>query len=63
LYRKLEQYQWLGLRYLLREQDGDDDLLTGRTVGLLKLYSLFPDAEHFIHREQTLCLDVTNAIG
>jgi uncharacterized protein with GYD domain len=41
----------------------NDDLLTGRTAGLLKLYSLFADADHFLHREQTLCLDVTNAIG
>ena len=41
----------------------NDDLLTGRTVGLLKLYSLFADAHHFSHREQTVCLDVTNTIG
>jgi hypothetical protein len=39
------------------------DLLTGRTVGSLELYSFFADTDHFIHREQTLCPDVTNAIG
>jgi hypothetical protein len=39
------------------------DLLTRRTVGSLELYSLFADADHFIHREQALCLDVTNTIG
>ena len=39
------------------------DLLTRRTVGLLKLYSLLSDTDHFIHCEQTLRLHVMNAIG
>ena len=37
-------------------------LLTGWTVGSLELNSLLADADHFIHRKQTLCLDVTNTI-
>jgi hypothetical protein len=39
------------------------DLLTRRTVGLLKLYSLLPDADHFIHREQTHHLEVMNSVA
>ena len=38
------------------------DLLTRRTVGLLELYSLLPDADHFLHCEQTLRLH-SNTIG
>ena len=38
------------------------DLLTGWTVGSLKLYSLFADADYFVHCKQTLRLHVTNTI-
>jgi len=40
-----------------------NDLLTGRTVGLLELCSFLPDCMHFVLREQTLQLDVLNGIG
>ena len=45
------------------KQAPHNDLLTGRTVGLLELCSFLPDCTHFVLREQTLQLDVLNGIG
>ena len=51
------------INYALNEEASWLCSLIGRTVGSLKLYSLLPDADYFVHCKQTLRLHVLNAVG